>query len=452
MHQKRERLKCQNKTVYKNCCIHERCSSVYFLHFNMEDTPNINLHASADIDEEKVEKELLAKNIVWYRNKDQRVLVAMAVLVLLFCAAEFAFGIIANSLALLSDAFHMLSDLISLMIGFAAIQLSRKSASKHKSYGWIRAEVIGGLVNGVFLIAVVFFIILEAIQRFIDKPEITEPMLIIIVGGGGLVVNIIGLIMFASHRSMSHGHSHSHGHGHSHGHAHNDEKHKDKHEVNDGGESQKKPEKEGGNANLHAVFLHVLGDALGSIGAIASGVIIKFVDHPWRFYADPVFSLVLSAIILKSSIPLVKHCANVLLQSVPESVEMESLYSSLLKIEGIVNIHDLHVWQLSDTKHVATLHVGVDDAADFSSIAATIKSIFHQHGVHNTTIQPEYVSQKGKVNKTGCLMTCEPECAPKMCCETTPLVPRKIDRAHYVHDHDHDRDDDYDYSLKNFRG
>lgn len=398
----------------------------------MLDTPNLNLHASADIDEDQVNQELLAKNIVWYRNKDQRVLVAMAVLVAGFCAAEFGVGILANSLALMSDAFHMVSDLISLIIGFIAISLSRKAASKHKSYGWIRAEVIGGLINGVFLIAVVFFIILEAIQRFIEKPEITEPMLIITVGAGGLVVNIIGLIMFASHRSLSHGgHGHSHGHadgGKEHAHAHG-EKHNHKHktyggEVIDGGESQKAVPEKKASANLHAVFLHVLGDALGSVGAIGAGLIIKFVNHPWKYYADPIFSLVLSLIILKSSIPLVKHCANVLLQSVPEHVEIDALYSALLKIEGIVNIHDLHVWQLSDTKHVATLHVGVDDTADFPTLASAIKALFHEHGVHNTTIQPEYVSHKSATKQAVCKMTCEPECAPNMCCENTPLVSK----------------------------
>lgn len=410
-----------------------------------------------DIDEEEAETALIEEGIVWYRNKDQRVLVIMGILTLLFCIGEFVFGILANSLALMSDAFHMLSDVISLAVGFLAIQLSRKVASTHKSYGWIRAEVIGGLINGVFLIAVCFFILLEAIQRFIEPPEIKDPMMIIIVGSAGLAMNVIGLIMFASHRSMSHGHSHGHAHGgetknhntekkeHKHhkqkNHAgestsllnndndNNDNNNKNKNKDKGGhkhGHNDHEPEEKHGNANLHAVFLHVLGDALGSVGAVGSGLIIQFVKSPYKYYADPLFSVLLTLIILKSSIPLVKHCANILLQSVPEHVEVEELQKSLAHVPGITNIHDLHIWQLSDTKHIATLHIGVDAAADFPTIATTIKNIFHSHGIHNTTIQPEYTVIEGrKRGKSVCEMKCDPECDEKLCCDdTNPLVPR----------------------------
>eukprot|EP00026_Physarum_polycephalum_P005968 Phypoly_transcript_06007.p1 GENE.Phypoly_transcript_06007~~Phypoly_transcript_06007.p1 ORF type:complete len:293 (+),score=40.75 Phypoly_transcript_06007:951-1829(+) len=285
-------------------------------------------------------------------------------------------------------------------------------------------------------------------------------MLVIIVGAGGLAVNVIGLIMFASHSSLSHGHSHSHGHGHGHGHADKktDKKHKTRkhaHNAEDAGEvgllekdkrkareerdehlhdhdeheHEHAHEKEGkkeqhkkDNSNLHAVFLHVLGDALGSVGAIGTGLIIKFVDHPWKVYADPTFSVLLTLIILKGSIPLVKHSANILLESVPENIDLEALSAAILKIEGVVNVHELHVWQLGDVKNIATLHAAIDENTDFPSIAETIKILFHDFGVHSTTIQPEYVSRTIS-NKVVCKMACEPECAPQLCCEPT-VVPQ----------------------------
>jgi len=515
------------------------------------------LHLRPEIDNEKIQNELIEKNIVWYKHKDQRAIAAMAFLVIVFCIAEFGFGVVANSLALISDAFHMLSDLIGLIIGFFAIQLSRRTASAQRSYGWVRAEVIGGLVNGVFLAAVCVFIIVEAIQRFIEPPEIGEPMLIIIVGSGGLLVNVIGLFMFASHSSLTHGHSHGHGHGHAHGDKKKDKQHKHKHgkehkhkhgededgevrllekkekeEEHDHGyhehehgehehehgehehehgehehghgdrehehgdhehgdhehgdhehgdhehgdhehgghehehgdhehghgdhehehgghehehehehshkkDKKDKKDKEGkedkkkegkedrdhDNSNLHAVFLHVLGDALGSVGAVGTGLIIKFVDHPYKVYADPTFSLLLSLIILKSALPLVRQTANILLQSVPDSVELDSLSDALLKIEGVVNIHELHVWQLGDLKNIGTLHAAIDESADFPTIAETIKSLFHEFGVHSTTIQPEYVS-KGLHSKTVCNMPCDPECTTQLCCDTNALIPK----------------------------
>jgi len=344
----------------------------------------------------------------------------------LFCGIEFGFGIIINSLALMSDAFHMLSDMISLGIAFAAIQLSRRTHSSSKSYGWIRAEILGGLINGVFLVAVCFFIALEAIQRFISIPVIEDPLIIIIIGSAGLVMNIVGLVLFSAHRGMG-GHGHSHGHSHGHGHGHgkvvDDEVEKQFTTTEGKLPGQHKEKEKHSNANLHAIFLHVLGDAVGSLGAIITGLIIMFVPSHYKYFADPCMSILLAVIILKSSVPLVRHCTNILMQSVPEEMELEKITEEMLNLEGVVGIHDLHVWQLSDTKHVATVHITVYSDSDFSQVALKIKQLFHTYGVHSTTVQPEYVEQsiESKNKQYDCNLACEaPSCRKMMCCERTP--------------------------------
>jgi len=423
----------------------------------------------------------------WYKEKNAIKLLIIGCLVLVFAIAELVVGIITGSLALLADAFHMLADEISLIIALWAIIVSKRARSATFSYGWIRAEVVGGLVNGVFLVTVVFFIILEALQRFLDIPEITQPVLIFVTGGGGLLVNIIALIVL---KGEGHGHSHSHGsshehgatttentpeivvspsspkrsiktppkspkkspkHGHSHKHkeeeehSHSHDSHEDSiEEVGHSHKSSHKSEKEshsshashgsGGQLNMQGVFLHVLGDALGSVGAIASGLIIWLVPSPYRFYSDPILSIVIGLIILKPTIPLIKHCIKILMQSVPENVNLPDIQSAVMEIEGVKSVHELHVWQLSDTKLIGTVHLTCDLSQynHFHEIAAKIKKVLHAHGIHSTTIQPEFVATDQE--DEDCLLLCETtECQTNLCCdeeERQVLLSEKTNKMH----------------------
>jgi len=401
----------------------------------------------------------------WYKYKEQRVLVMVGTLTLIFCVAEIVFGIMVNSLALVSDAFHMLSDVLSLIVAFISIQLSRGAHTDNKTYGWVRAEVLGGLTNGVFLVAVCIFICLEAIQRFVQPEVVDNPLVIVYVGAGGLAVNLIGMVLFASHRSMGghggHSHGHSHGHAHSHGdknkknkeqkdnkeHKHKEKEHKHKetehkheegesehHEDPDHIDQEKEEEhtEKKGNANLHAIFLHFLGDALGSIGAIVTGIFIRFSTWDHRYYADPFLSIVFSLIILKGAVPLVKHCLYILMQSVPKNIDLSEIKSLLKNVDGVLSVHDLHVWQLSDSKHVATLHITIEHESDFPRISSLIQKIFHKHGVHSTTVQPEYVTLAGDEKPAvRCNVPCQSlSCRKDMCCDTEEnLVAPLID--HY---------------------
>lgn len=170
-----------------------------------------------------------------------------------------------------------------------------------------------------------------------------------------------------SHR----GHSHDHGHGHSH------------------------------DMNMHGVFLHILGDMLTSLGVIAAVLIIIFVDHPWTIYVDPTMSLLITFVIINSTIPLVRSACYILVQGTPHTVSIDALRRDILTVDGVVSIHELHVWQLSDTQTIASVHVVVPRPDETSPstilmeerymlLAATIKSKLHHHGIHSTTVQPEF--------------------------------------------------------------
>lgn len=148
--------------------------------------------------------------------------------------------------------------------------------------------------------------------------------------------------------------------------------------------------------NMRGVFLHVIGDALGNIGVIASALIIWLTSYTWRFYADPAISLIITLIILWSAIPLCKAAARILLQAVPAGINVDKIKEDIRNLPGILSCHHLHVWQLSDTKLVASLHIKVDygfkgeGSARYMQLARAVKDCLHEYGIHSSTIQPEF--------------------------------------------------------------
>lgn len=151
-----------------------------------------------------------------------------------------------------------------------------------------------------------------------------------------------------------------------------------------------------GDLNMRGVFLHVMGDALGNIGVIATALFIWLTDYSWRFYADPAVSLAITVIILLSAIPLCKAASRILLQAVPENLSIDDITADITDLVGIVSCHHLHVWQLSDTKLIASLHVQVDfdfkgqGSARYMDLARQIRECLHEYGIHSSTIQPEF--------------------------------------------------------------
>jgi zinc transporter 1 len=271
------------------------------------------------------------------------------------------------------------------------------------------------------------------------------------VGSIGLFINIIGLALFHSHHSSGHGHSHGHGHGHgevpssssppilvlpvvdpvvdpaaeSSDHTHDEGggaigvtpeplSTPSLAQVDDGDGHAHKPV----NLNMHGVFLHILGDFLGSLGVILSGVSLMFMEAPLKYYVDPAVSLIIALILMKSSIPLVKSCSKILLMSVPTHINLQQLRFQLEKASQ-ANVHDLHVWQLVDNTIIGSAHVTISGFQDFAPVMSEMKQVFHNYGIHSTSIQPEFldisIPQK-------CKALCLKDCKNKdVCCKPVSI-------------------------------
>ena len=343
----------------------------------------------------------------------------------------------------------------------AAVRIS-KWESKRNTFGWARAEVVGALINSVFLIALCFTIFIEAIERFYSVEPIHKPDLLLVVGGIGLGINIIGLMLFSghghSHGVGGHGHSHEGGsHGHSHGHDNHGHSHDEPAPPYSSlpevstlpplGPDTIPPEvvKQDHQADLHrfngsaeqmnmrAVFLHVLGDALGSVVVILSALAIKYGDSSWSYYVDPAMSLVLVVIISFSTIPLLRESSLVLLQTAPKHISPEDLEEKLTtKIHGVTAVHEFHVWQLAGQRIVASAHIRCNgDLDEYARISDEVKMLFHDAGIHSTTIQPEFEKQCSKIRTSSpvgfgeeyfaatCAIECggpDKKCIPNTCC------------------------------------
>ena len=311
---------------------------------------------------------------------DIGLLATMMALTGAFALAELIVGFINNSLTLVADSFHMFSDSAALIVAVIAIRLAARPESDDNAhtFGWKRAEIIGALINGVYLASVCMYIAVEAFFRLLQPVEMQNPWQVFGVGVAGLVINGIGVALFFSHRSLAtHGHhGHAHSHGHSHNHSHDDENH------NNGKTN---------NVNLHGVFLHIAGDAVGSLIVVATSLINVYVPYAWRVYFDPCCSIVFALIILRSALPLIRHSIAILMQSVPQHISLTALRQSLLQVAGVANVHELHVWQMASQYNIATVHLVLtnNDSPPSSSVVTSCNKVFCDAGIHRTTIQIE---------------------------------------------------------------
>lgn len=164
-----------------------------------------------------------------------------------------------------------------------------------------------------------------------------------------------------------------------------------------------------GSMNMKAILLHVLGDALGNVGVIATGLIIWQTTWSFKYYFDPVISLVITLIIFSSAMPLVRSTSYILLQGVPSNIALGEVRKAILQVKGVLDLHELHVWQLSETKVVASVHISASRDYDFMRVAAQIQEALHHCGIHSATIQPEYLTPGATIvrkSSSTCLISC----------------------------------------------
>ncbi|MFQ6093247.1 MAG: cation diffusion facilitator family transporter [bacterium] len=251
-------------------------------------------------------------------------------------------GFLTHSLALLSDAGHMLSDVGGLALALLAIRFAQKSATPEKTYGYYRAEILAALTNGVVLIFVSGYILYESYRRFIEPPEVKSlPMLV--VAGVGLVVNLMGMFILR-------------------------------------GSSK-------GSLNIKGAYLEVWSDTLSSAGVIGAGVVM--LTTKW-YLADPIISAVIGLFILPRTWELLKESVNVLLEGTPTHISISEVHEAMMKVAGVERIHDLHIWTLTSGIEAMSGHVVVSGMKDGPLILEQLHSLLDERfHITHTTIQLE---------------------------------------------------------------
>ncbi|RAS86170.1 cation diffusion facilitator family transporter [Priestia endophytica] len=276
-----------------------------------------------------------------HHTNNKKALTLSFFLISFYLVVEVIGGIMTNSLALLSDAGHMLSDAVSLGLSLFAIKMGEKKATNTKTYGYKRFEILVAFLNGLALIFISLYILWEAFHRLLNSPEVMSTGMIII-SSVGLVVNIVAafLLMKGDHHD---------------------------------------------NLNVRSAFLHVLGDLLGSIGAIVAAVLILLFGWNW---ADPVASIIVAFLVIVSGVRVTRDSFHVLMEGTPSNLNTEKIKEKLLTIDGIKEVQDLHIWSISSDFPALSCHIVVEDFNRYEQIMTESKHILsHAFHIEHTTIQ-----------------------------------------------------------------
>ena len=258
-----------------------------------------------------------------------------------FLVIEFIAGIITQSLALLSDAAHMFTDAAALAIALAAIQIAKRPADNKRTFGYQRFEILAALFNASMLFFVAMYILYEAYQRFTQPPEI-QSIGMLVVASIGLVINLISMKILMSSATES--------------------------------------------LNMKGAYLEVLSDALGSLGVIIGAVIIYFTNWYW---VDTIIAIAIGFWVLPRTWILLKQSINILLEGVPEEVDIEKLRNDLLALDGVESIHQLKVWAITSKNIHLTVHLFAPNADRKQLHYAAAEMLSHEHGIAEVTLQIE---------------------------------------------------------------
>lgn len=267
------------------------------------------------------------------------------ILTSIFLIAEVIGGFVTGSLALISDAAHMLTDVMALTIALAAIRISRKPADILRTFGYYRFEILAAVFNTILLFFVAGYIIFEAYQRFFIKVEI-QSLGMLLIAAVGLIVNIISMRLLSSGKDKS--------------------------------------------LNIKGAYLEVWSDMLGSVGVIIAALIIRYTGWDW---VDSIIAIAIGLWVLPRTWVLLKDSINILLEGVPEGIDLVTLKKTIESVKGVVNIHELHVWAISSGKISLTAHVVIDDHQNCDNILNNIRKILaDQFNITHTTLQHEIVN------------------------------------------------------------
>ena len=267
-------------------------------------------------------------------------------LTLAFVFIEAAAGILANSLALLTDAAHNFTDVIALGLSWYAIRLTAQPANARKTYGYHRAGILVALVNSTTLVLISLGIFYEAYRRLISPPEVQSTVLI----GVGLIAVVINLLTaWLVHRGSER------------------------------------------DLNLRSTFVHLVGDVLSTVGAVVAGVIIYFTNANWL---DPFVSALIGFLILYNAWGILRDAMNILLEATPHDVDIKMMVKDMVQVEGVLGVHDLHVWSLTQNLRTMSAHILTDDlpiSAGVNIQRRINEIVYHRYNIAHATLQLECI-------------------------------------------------------------
>jgi len=274
-------------------------------------------------------------------SSNERRLVATLTLTGVFMLAEALGGVLTGSLALIADAGHMLSDTAALGLAWLGFRIGRRAADADRTFGYERFEVLAGLVNGMVMFAVIAWIVWEAMARLRAPADVAAlPMLAIAVAGLGVNALAYRILHGAEH----------------------------------------------GHVNIRGALVHVVGDLLGSIAAIVAAIVIMATG--WTTI-DPILSLAVAALLIRSSWALVSHSAHILLEGTPTELDTAQLTAELVeRVPGVRDVHHVHIWSLTSGRHLATMHVRLESGTDYEAVLATVKAFLEREwSLAHSTVQ-----------------------------------------------------------------
>lgn len=258
-----------------------------------------------------------------------------------FMVAEVVGGVVSGSLTLLADAGHMLTDVAALGLSLLAMRLAERPPDPERTFGWVRLEILAALVNGAALLAISALIVFEAWRR-LREPVSVDGSILLWIGVAGLVVNVVSSMLLHAHA--------------------------------------------GENLNVRGAYLHVIGDLLGSLGAVTAGLIIM--STGWTL-ADPIISVLIALLILVSAWRLVHEATEILLEAAPQHIDVTELIEELRSIDNLDDVHDVHVWTLTSGFVALSGHGVIDDPAGHTRVLEEVQERMRRHGIEHVTFQLE---------------------------------------------------------------
>jgi cobalt-zinc-cadmium efflux system protein len=274
----------------------------------------------------------------------------LAAFMLVEAGAAWATG----SLALLSDAGHMFTDVLGIGMALAAITAATKSHDSQRTFGLYRLEVLAALANALLLTGVSIYVLIEAVHRFTDPPDVPARWMLL-VATGGLIINIVAFLLLREGAAES--------------------------------------------INVRGAYLEVIGDLLGSAGVIVAAVVIAFTG--WS-YADPIVAVLVALMILPRTLALARSAVRILVQAAPQHLDVADVRNRLAAVPGVCDVHDLHVWTLTSGMDVASAHLSLEPAAELGAVLAGAREALHDDfAIEHATLQVEPVGAGGGCTPAG---------------------------------------------------